>query len=461
MFIAPRFIVVDDDPIHAKAIAACVQELGSVCATVVYSVETDVPPHVFSGARVIFMDLQLQDRTYGDFARHYSEIQRILSNVINPDGGPYMLVLWTDAPERAGELEAYLEQNLFVRSPHTRPLTLLPLSKTDYIDFSTGEPSDSIALGKKIRADISSVPSMAALLQWEADVLTATNGVLQNVMSAAVDTGGRRLDALPSVLHRIATDVAGVVQAEADPEAAVHMALLPLLQDQLQYAASKNVPNEVWMRAFEGAAGPLSILSRASAAKLNSSLHLKLAERGEIKPVSWGALSGLEDNFPWRDFGLSDAQSYVDDVVIPGVQTKWQFVETDLQTGKLQPGNLRRIRLGQIRIGAACDFAQKSDGPVPFVLTAFIPVREDHPTKRVELMQRSTAWLSPLLDVGSWGRGHLFVEPRFLRIRGASQMADLRAFGRLREQLLIELISGISHHSSRPGITQFVGEDVL
>ncbi|WP_426766147.1 hypothetical protein ACP3TD_06165 [Pseudarthrobacter sp. 1G09] len=490
MFTPARFVVIDDNALHAHAIAACVQELGSSCAVVVWSVEADVPAHVFLGARVIFMDLQLQDRTVGDFRRHFAEIQRILGQVINPQGGPYMLVLWTDAPERAEELEAYLETNLFGKSPHTRPIRLLPLSKSDFIDSSTGTPLNSTDLGSKIRADISSVPSMAALLQWESDVLAATNGVLQNVVSAAIDGNGKLVD-LPSVLKRIAIDVAGQAHAEADPEAAIHMALLPLLQDQIQFSASAEGPPTVWPRAFENAPEKLPNLSRERAARLNSSLHLRFSSNGVMSPTSWGAICTLEEKFPWCDFGMTDAQDYVDSVVILGVDTKWADNSTDMpaEVAAVHPareadaeppaekvvespseevGDLlvesdgseqRRVHLCQIRTGAACDFAQKADGPIPYVLAAFIPVRKDNPKKRPELKPRSTAWMSPLLDIGDWGRGYLFVEPRFSRTRGADQTTSFSVIASIREQLLMELISAMSHHASRPGITQFLGED--
>lgn len=453
MFTPPRFVVIDDKPLHAYAIAACIQELGSSCATVIYSLEKDVPPHVFAGARVIFMDLQLLDSAAGDFKRHFAEIQRILGQVISPNGGPYMLVLWTDAPEHADGLRDYLEEHLFPNSPHTRPLSLLALSKTDYIDLQTGEPTHPAELGMKIQADIKSIPSMAALLQWEADVLTATNGVLQIVLSAAVDDEGV-LD-LGSVLKRIAIEAVGEPHAQNEPAAAVHSALLPLLQDQLQYFNDETPGSENWKTAFEGAPDTLPKLSRKHAATLNSHLHVQLAS-GDIVPTAWGAISEIEADFPWGNFGLTGVQNFVDEVVVRGVNTKWDQVSTDMTMGK---GTARQLQVGQIRVGAACDFAQKTDGPVPYVLTAFVPSRTDSPKKNPELLARSTAWLSPLLDIGNWGQGFLFVEPRFALTRGETQTSDFVVLARMREQLLLELIAAIAHHGARPGITRFEGED--
>ncbi|MFT2815557.1 hypothetical protein [Leifsonia sp. A12D58] len=455
MFTPPRFVVVDDNAKHAHAIAACIQELGSACATVIYSLEKDVPVAAFLGARVVFMDLQLMDRAHGDFKRHYAEIQRILSQVINPVGGPYMLVLWTEVPERADELRGYLEEHLYAKSPHTRPLSLLALSKNDYIDSSTESATNSAELGNRIRIDMAEATAVAALLQWESDVLHATNGVLQTVISAASTASGGPVE-VSAVLKRIAIDAVGESQALADPESAVHIAMLPLLHDQIQDTASRAGSVDVWNNAYEGAPEPLPKLSREKAAKLNSHLHLQLATNGDVTPTSWGALSSLEPDFSWADFGFDGAKQFVEKVVQKQVQTQWLDNVVDME---IDDSNTRRVRVGQVRIGAACDFAQKAHGPIPFVLAAFIPVRKDHAAKKPVLADRSTAWMSPLMDIGEWGRGHLFVDPRFSRTRGHQQAQQFTPVARIREQLLIELISTVSHHGARPGITQFEGED--
>lgn len=452
MFSPPRFVVVDDSPQHARAIAAGIQELGSACATVIYSVEEDVPAEPFAGARVIFMDLQLLDRSLGDFARHYAEIQRILSAVINPSGGPFLLVLWTDAPDKATELEEYLQANLFTSAPHTRPIALLPLSKADYIDGS-GNPTDALALRTKISESVGGYPAMAALLQWEFDVLASTSGVLGSLLSAATnDTGEADLSTL---LKRVATEAVGGKHVAADPKMAVHQALLPLLQDRLQHGVGTAEASATWGHSFDGALDPLPELSRANAAGLNSHIHLQVS--GEFTTTDWGTISALPRTFAWRDFGMKSAAAFVDDVLKKAVATKWDQVESDVAS-TAKPG--RTVRLGQIRIGAACDFAQKKDGPVPFAIVAFVPVRVDSPSKSVELMSSSHAWLSPLMDLPEWGQGHLFVDPRFVASRGARQLARLSPLVRIREQLLLQLISSISHYSARPGITRFIGKEV-
>lgn len=111
-----------------------------------------------------------------------------------------------------------------------------------------------------------------------------------------------------------------------------------------------------------------------------------------------------------------------------------------------------KVAVVQIRIGAACDYAQKTTGPIPYALAALLP--EKVGLKPHELTPNSTAWISPELDLGS-GIVQVFVEPRFVRVRGEKAANTFKAIGRIKEQLLLELVSAIGHHSSRPGIVRF------
>ncbi|GMA37559.1 hypothetical protein GCM10025876_37630 [Demequina litorisediminis] len=127
------------------------------------------------------MTFRLQDRAASsDFNRHFAEIQRILGRVIDTSGGPYVLIVWTDKPERVGELERYLEDNFFPRNLHAKPIAIVPLSKSNYIDIDTGAPNRG-NLVEDIREHLTRQPAMSALVQWEAEVLGAATGVLTDV----------------------------------------------------------------------------------------------------------------------------------------------------------------------------------------------------------------------------------------------------------------------------------------
>jgi hypothetical protein len=433
MFTPPRFVVIDDDQKHLDAIVNTIQSLGSVCARVHYKPEQDVPKELFTAVRAIFIDLQLQDRSASsDFNRHFAEIQRILGNVIQPTGGPYILVVWTDKPERVTELQAYLEKKFFVEKPYTKPIVIVPLSKNDYISIETGEQTEGNLL-EGIRAHLSAQPAMNALVQWEAEVLGATTKVLADVTTLAAELDG---DApLPTLLKRLAVEAVGHANAADDPRASVQAALLPLLQDHLQNAPDLNGE---WGRAFDSATEPAPPLSKAQVSLLNTKLHVtKQDEARPISPLAWGAVCKPEPSIDWSEFGLADEAAYMNQIVTKNVKI-------DLSKYK--------AAVAQIRIGAACDYAQKTLGPIPYALAALLPVKEG--TKPHELYPKSTGWISPELAFGN-DIVQLFVDPRFVRVRGESAATAFGVIGRIKEQLLLELVSAVSHHSSRPGIVRF------
>lgn len=442
MFPPPRFVVVDDNGLHLDAIASAVQMLGSACARVLYDIENDVPVEPFRGARVIFIDLQLQDRALTtDFNRHFAEIQRILAKVINPDGGPYLLIVWTDNPTRVTELEIYLER-FFSENPHTRPAALVPLSKTDFIELDTGKLLGSNGeLRTAILERLNGNPAMAALVQWEVDVLEGASRVLADIVGLA---SGPAADpaALPTLLRRIANEAVGATNADSDPRYAVHAALLPLLQDHLQNTVIELPPGNAWENAFEGAPEILPNLTKDQVSVLNTKLHITQPSTSvAVVGTSWGAICELEDAFAWSEFGYSSVDDYLDKAVGKGIRNPLN-------------GYRANIKIVQVRIGAACDYAQKPDGPIPYVLAAFVPERSE--AKPHSLYENSTGWLSPTLKIGNMGAGQLFVDPRFTRVRGDTVAEAFVALGRMKEQLLLELIAAVSHHASRPGIVRFI-----
>ncbi|NHA00599.1 hypothetical protein G5V59_12820 [Nocardioides sp. W3-2-3] len=158
-----------------------------------------------------------------------------------------------------------------------------------------------------------------------------------------------------------------------------------------------------------------------------------------ISPTDWGAICEVEEGFTWEEFGVNsqdDFFAHIEKVV----KINW---------GKHAVG----ARAVQIRIGAACDYAQKSSGPVPYLFAAMLPSRTDK-DDAYSLTPRSTGWISPELIIDG-SPVQLCADPRFVRVRGAAQTSSFKVLGRIREQLLMELVSSVSQHGSRPGIVQF------
>ncbi|GMA37560.1 hypothetical protein GCM10025876_37640 [Demequina litorisediminis] len=139
------------------------------------------------------------------------------------------------------------------------------------------------------------------------------------------------------------------------------------------------------MRSFEGATEPPPALSKTQVGLLNTKLHVTRQDTARpISPLAWGAVCEPEPGIDWSEFGVADEATFVSEIVA-------KKVRIDLKN--YAPG------IAQIRIGAACDYAQKATGPIPYALAALLPVKDGDRTH--ELQPKSTGWLSPELDFGS------------------------------------------------------------
>lgn len=121
-----------------------------------------------------------------------------------------------------------------------------------------------------------------------------------------------------------------------------------------------------------------------------------------------------------------------------------------------------RTWAGFVYVGASCDYAQKTDGPIPYVVAAFVPMPRHAGRISVgghKLAEGSHCWISPLIDLEGFGIGHLVADPRFTRTRGQDRACQFRAVNRIREQLLMQLISSVARHGDRPGIVSVDGSD--
>jgi hypothetical protein len=110
-----------------------------------------------------------------------------------------------------------------------------------------------------------------------------------------------------------------------------------------------------------------------------------------------------------------------------------------------------------VRVGAACDYAQSKKGPITYLFGFEVPEsaarRKDD---RNNLLKLSDAiWQSPVfLPPDSHEPSRLLVHMRFPVTVLPKACAKWRASYRLREQLLMQLISAASAYAARPGIVQ-------
>lgn len=446
MFTAPRFIVVDDKPAHLIAIREAFQRLGSPCMGIHYDPVNDIDRALFRGVRGLFLDLHLLEGALGtDHKRHYAEIARILEDNIHSDGGPFVLVIWTELPHLCQELIDYLDASLDEAKPHARPVAILPLEKESFINLDSGAAIDPALLRQAVNNAIASNPQLAALLNWETDVLAAAGATLAALLGL-VPPAQRLTAAFPAaldtLLSRLAREAVGAPNVTVNPRTAITAALSPILADRIVNQEITPPILELWKQAVTRHSDPsLGNCGLDEAGKVNRMLHIAVQGSETIRPTDWGAVVDLPAAM-WTDEGFRNQMGIA----------KGQFLGGDL---KIEAGDRPRCRPCLVRIGAVCDYAQDRDGPVTYVLGVEIPenaVRKKD-AQGHDLKLPESVWRSPVLvKEGVADPFRLHVHVRFGMNVLANACGEWQVRYRIREQLLMQLVSHASVYLARPGI---------
>lgn len=442
IFAAPRFVVVDDTSEHLDAITAALNKLGTACIGVKYDPETELNASAFSGVRCLFMDLHLLDgsRT-SDERRHFSLIGTILEDVISRSGGPFILVLWTRHAHLCAGLRDYLDQNLDATKPHARPLAILPLDKTAFLELQHhGVVKDEGGLRAAVEALVVENPQIAALLGWEMSVLSAAGDTLAELI-ALVPANDRVSASFPGaldvVLSRLARAAVGKPNVQFDKRAAITGVLSPILSDRVINNSTGGGGQDAWDRAVTQLADDSSP-SDVEAASVNRMLHISTSSAERIRPTDWGAVVKVEDNV-WsnrevfkRIFGI----------------TRDEFLENEI---KLKAADFDKCRPVMVRVGAACDYAQSRSGPLTYLLGIEAPfglIKKNQSRPGAE-------WASPVMNTpGHPDPFKIYFNVRFARTVTKQVASTWQVKYRFREQLLMMLLHHSTGYTSRPGVIE-------
>ena len=446
MFTPPRFVVVDDKPDHLTAVLDVFQKLGTPCLGITYDPERELDRQNFEGVRALFLDLHLTDlAATTDKRRHFAIIAGLLEDNISPAGGPFILVVWTEHEGEVEGLRAYLDDTDAIDSgkPHARPLAIVGLPKGRFIDVNTGEPlSDRAdALRAAVEAAVSEKSQLAALLSWEADVQAAAGATLATLMELVPEekrNSASFAEGLDEILSRLAREAVGEPHVATDPRAAITSALAPILADRIVNQRASKAASKLWSRALTW--NGRGRLDPAASGKVNRMLHVAVRPLETIRPTDWGAVVEFPDAW-WRDdelpkrFGVTRDQLLGDEY-------------------KIKPEDRERCRPRLVRIGAACDYAQNRSGPITYLFGLEIPMEVERSRKKGKKPPASE-WPSPTLVVEpDAGPFVLAVNARYPLNAAPADAEAWRLVYRLREQLLMHLISHAGSYLARPGIVQ-------
>jgi hypothetical protein len=431
MFVAPRIIVIDDEPLHLQALAEALHRYGTSCLPIHFTGDL-AGVKKCPGLRVIIADLHLNEGgAAGGYERHFSTIGGLIEETFAPTG-PYVLILWTRYADQADGLRKFLESRLLNVS---KPLAVMPIDKTQHLDLTKGTVKDPAALVRALESIIRGQPQLAALLRWEERVLDAaadTAAAILGLTSTASDAEGRAKE-LSRLLARLAVEAVGEGHVEEDRFGAVNDALLPILADRIAFLRPSDADAAIWREAFDVNTAKAA-LSLDEAALLNRMLHVDESEN--TMASARGSVSALPpeargDRFQ-ATFGLDEIKAASEEFACKGFDAnsgefRWMLVQTQ----------------------AACDFAQRQTGTVPYLLALEMPCKNISKEKAP-----AAVWRSPPLHLRKASR-YLYVNSRFQYQLPPGSAAALKASYRLREQLLSELLHLSHSQGARPGSIAF------
>jgi hypothetical protein len=285
---------------------------------------------------------------------------------------------------------------------------------------------------------VSKNPQLAAMLSWETDVLSAAGATL-TALIGLVPSASRRTGAYPGALDtqlsRLAVAAVGEKNVPNDKRAALNAALTPILGDRIQNQTVNAAMKAIWDSAVTKDQDPNlnNGLTDIDAGQVNRMLHLALRDSETIRATDWGAVA----NFP-------EAWKSDEEMLARYGSTLGDIMGNDF---KVKPQDFGRCQVRVVRVGAVCDHAQGHTGPVPYLMGVEIP----SDMKRNK--SSDAEWRSPLIALA--GRNEpfrLYVNSRQLITVSAAQAKDWTVQYRLREQLLMDLISHSAGYISRPGV---------
>lgn len=428
MLPAPRIIAVDDELKHLNGLSDGLNAYGAACLKICFTGNGgDIKPCPY--VRVIFADLHLTVGAGDDDAKHYAVIGGLIEQDIKP-AGPYIIVLWTAYPEKAGNLQQYLANRL--QGP--KPFAVVALDKNVHLD-ADGKVKDVKQLFDAIMAIVMSQPQIAALLTWEEHILGAAAETVSAMMTLAATIGdpAKTGAELARLLGHLAKAAVGEENVDQDRFHAVNEALLPILADHVATLKANERDTEVWKNAFS--VGAATALSSSEAAKLNHLVHIADATTS-VKGCDRGAVIELPAAYTGNAFATIFGMT-------PEIAAKECFRSKNYVTGN------ESFRWVLIQVEAACDFAQKQPGPLPFHLGLEMvtsSISRNTPPRAI--------WTSPEFELNGSTRV-LCVHSRFHITRLATEMEGIKPVYRLREQLLNELLYHIHTHEARPGRMSF------
>jgi len=455
----PRIVAIDNDEKELKQIHDALVLARIPCLPIQYDAATWSPEDLSKlcvAVRVVLLDLNLLEGAPNaeTITPHIAEVLGAVA-----PGGPYILAFWSKHPDVVDEVIARLADR-YTESV-VPPIHHALLDKHEF--QVTGDLAKNAEVAKKLSAKIEelikSVPVLQMLAEWESRVSMAAARTASRLHSLAAGANpwerAEVRSRIEDLLTWIAHETVGRQHARDIPGDAVDEGLHHALADELSRSRGTAAYNEQWktvipkagQKDFKPAEGLM-------AAALNEVFHL---DSVNIAKGERGTFALLAAEF----INQKNKVKQVFGTTIKALKNEFIYLEGMEDDAKA--ALLDACKLGLLELSAACDFAQRKDRSLRYVLGALVPAAHEERTEfpdpedrggRPRESRHEAIYRLPPIRIN---KENFVCALNFRYILGLPPNHELvgNSLFRVRVPLLDEIAYRCSSHLARPGFISF------
>jgi len=389
-------------------------------------------------------------------------VMDVLKQIVSSQGGPYLLIFWTEVTGKVEEVKRLLYERL---DGIPAPLDVVELSKRKFIpiiklegkDLDTdlqvlfGSLSGTLGeLAKEVEKLASARAELSVVAGWESRATEAAARAVNEVVNHARGDVQDRMqvgESTKRVLASIAREAVGRTRAEADPARSLDAGMAEILNDQFSISVENAEYSKVVRAALEVEIKSKTKFANADrmAAALNTFFHVDTLV-GSAKTTERGVVVPGKSLFTERLLGGTHAGLLRDDFILMPKSTE----EAKKQVAELE----KKAELLLVEVGADCDHAQAKPRTLRYLVAFQIP------RQYIKLVRGSDGKLrhDALQLLGPWdidGGIFLLVSCRRFFTWQDTKPPKGKVKYRLRNSVVNKLLHHYSTVSSRPGIVEF------
>lgn len=474
MFGPIRAVAIDDHLTHLLAITTGLSASGIPCMGYWYDRDTHSlkPAPIKDGfpfLRLVLMDLNLEEPGgVPEAANLFGTVMEVLKQVVSKNGGPYLLVFWTQVGQRVDEVRKLIYQRL-EGIPH--PIAVLELSKSAFIgagpkekefkgalrEFYSDLSNNIENLASAVKGVVAQDPNLSAVSLWEGRASEAAARAVNQIHSCAARDAkdpSKAAESMGKILGKIAVATAGQKAATEAPASALDAGMVDILTDQFGISVTDNEYQNVIDKAIGNAVkNEIEFSDKVSMyADLNTFFHVD-TEVASAKAGERGVVISAKP-FNKNDLGFRTVDLFSNEFVMP-----WEtFPKEQQEEAKRLFEEFRGVaEFVLVELGADCDHAQDASRTRRYLVGLEVPLKY---LKTVLFHENGKLRSEALQLLGPWkidGKTkYLLVScARFWTWQDRKAHPSGKVKYRLRASIVNMLLHNYTVWSSRPGIVEF------